>query len=358
MSVKVAFIGTSWASRVQIPAFQTVGFEVVGVAGTDSANTARVAKKHDVAFHTTDWRDLLDLPCQLLVVSSPPAYHKEQSIATLTAGKHLLCEKPLALHQGEAQEMVAAAAANPEQLSLVDHELRFTPARLKAKELLAKGVLGDILIITARVATNFRIDPTVPWSWWSDASQGGGILAALGSHVVDGVRWLLSGLGLGDLKVCGSVLGRTYDEREAPGGTVFPVTADDIASVTFRCGRAVGTMLVHGASLDDPIDLLTIRGTEGTLVIDRSLKLYYGKRDGVLKEYLTPLPTFVPNRFRASGFAAGTVLLAKAIKGYLEDGNAAALTPAASLADGLAVQIILDEIRRQAADDVTPQTPR
>jgi hypothetical protein len=116
-------------------------------------------------------------------------------------------------------------------------------------------------------------------------------------------------------------------------------------------------MLVHGASLDDPIDLLTIRGTEGTLVIDRSLKLYYGKRDGVLKEYVTQLPKIVPNRFRASGFAAGTVLLAAALRRYLEDGDAAALSPAASLADGLAVQILLDEIRSQAAGDVPPQTP-
>jgi predicted dehydrogenase len=340
VSVKVAFIGTSWAARVQIPAFQTAGLEVVGVAGRDRDKTAGVAKRYGVAFHTIDWRDLLDLPYQLLVVTSPPALHKEQVIAGLTAGKHLLCEKPLALNQGEAREMVAAAAANPEQLSLVDHELRFTPARLKAKELLAKGALGDILIVTARVATNFRIDPTVPWTWWSDSAQGGG-----------------GGLGLGELQMRGSVLGRTYDQRQTPGGDALPVSADDIVSVTFRCGRAVGTMLVHGASLDDPIDLLTIRGTEGTLVIDRSLKLYYGKRDGVLKEYVTQLPKIVPNRFRASGFAAGTVLLAAALRRYLEDGDAAALSPAASLADGLAVQILLDEIRSQAAGDVPPQTP-
>ncbi|MEJ2288227.1 MAG: Gfo/Idh/MocA family oxidoreductase, partial [Deinococcales bacterium] len=200
------------------------------------------------------------------------------------------------------------------------------------------------------VANRARVDPTRPWTWWSDASQGGGILGAIGSHVLDSVRWLLGD----EIVLHGATLGRVYPTRVDEEGATRPVTADDIASLTFRAGEVVGTVLLHGAALDDAIDLFTVRGTEGSLVIDRSLKLYYGKRGGPFKEYLTHLPAMVPNRFRASGFAAGSVLFADALRRALDEGDADALADAATVEDGLAVQRVTDRARRLDADAGAP----
>jgi len=346
MSVKVAVIGTGWPNRVQIPAFQAAGIEVIGVSGRHATKAARVARKHGIPFSTDRWQELLELPCDLISICSPPYLHREQVTSVLAAGKHLLCEKPLALSGQEAATMVAAAASHPGQLALVDHELRFCPARRKARELIESGALGRVLLVTARVALNARIDPTLPWSWWSAAELGGGILGAIGSHVLDGIRWLLGSVG--EITIRGATLGRVYPQRRDAEGHEREVTSDDIASLTFALGEAVGTMLVHGAALDDSIDMLTIRGSEGTLVLDRSLKLYLGKRDGILKEYVTNLPPTVPNRFRASAYAAGTVLLGEALRQTLAEGDASALAEAATLEDGAAVQELLDAARAAA----------
>lgn len=345
MTVKVGVIGTGWTDRVQIPAFQAAGLQVHAVASRDADRAREVADRHDVPNAFGDWRELIASDVDVVSVTSPPRLHAEQAAAALAAGKHVICEKPLALDAEQAERLAAVAAEHPDQLALVDHELRFTPVRLKAKELLEAGALGRILIVTARVATDARIDSGKPWTWWSDATQGGGILNAIGSHVLDGVRWLLET----DVQVQGATLGRVAPTRVDADGVERDVTSDDIASVTFAAGDAVGTMLVHAAALDDTLDLLTIRGTHGTIVVDRSLKLYFGKRGGPLKEFRTQaLPAMVPNRFRASPYAAGTVLLGDALRRYLDVGDASALDSAATVADGLAVQRALDAARTAA----------
>lgn len=354
MSARVAVIGTGWAERVQIPAFRAGGLEVVGLAGRDLDKTKRIAQELEVPFATHTWREILDLDCDLVSIVTPPALHKEQATAVLRAGKHLLCEKPVALNAEEAAEMLEVSTQHPNQLALVDHELRFVPARRKAKELLSAGAIGRLLTVTARVSSDLRTDPSAPWTWWSDAEQGGGILGAVGSHMLDGIRWLLGDMGNTEIRIRGATLGRVYPTRRDAEGHEREVTADDIASFTFSVGsggnEAVGTGLVHGAALDEATDLLTLRGTEGTLVLDRSLKLYIGKGKGPLKEFVTHLPGIVPNRFRSSPYAAGTVLLAQALADALETGDHVPLRHAATLSDAFEVQRLIDEVRRLARE--------
>ena len=342
MSVRVGIIGTGWADRVLVPAFQAGGLEVTAIASRDAERARAVAARHGIEHATGSWRELLAMDLDLVAVTSQPAFQLEQATAVLEAGFHLLCEKPLGLDESQAKRLVEVAAGRPEQLALVNHELRFTPARLKARELVRSGAIGRPLLYTARVATSACIDPTRAWSWWSDAEQGGGMLQAHGGHALDSVAWIA-----GEVPVLhGASLGRIYPTLRDREGTPRDVTSDDIASVTFRVGDAVGTILVHGGALDDAIDLFTIRGTEGSVVIDRSLKLYYGKRGGPLKEFRTNVPTMVPYRFRASGYDAGSVLTADALRRRLEDGDDEALAEAADLRAGQTVRRLLDESRR------------
>jgi predicted dehydrogenase len=346
---RIAVIGTGWADKVQIPAFQAGGLEVVAVAGRDPEKTQRVAQSHGVPLATTRWEELLELECELISITTPPHLHKPQLVAALEAGKHVLCEKPLALNAQDAEAMLAASDASSGQWVFIDHELRFTPARRKAKELLAHGSIGRIVSVTARVSGNARLDPDVPWNWWSDASKGGGILGAIGSHVFDGIRWLLEE-HCGPIALHGAALGRVYPTRRTAAGEERDVSADDIVSASFSMGAAVGALFISGGSHGEPTDLLIISGTEGELVIDRSLKLYLAKRGGSLKEYVTHLPGIVPNRFRANPYAAGSVLLGEALADALERGSDEPLYEAATLRDGLAVQRLLDEVRALAGD--------
>lgn len=341
----IGIVGTGWADRVQIPALQRAGLTVGAIAGRRRERAEEVAAQHGIDYASDDWHDLLERDLDLIVVSATPALHAEISVAALDAGMHVLCEKPAALDAAEAQRMVDAAAAHPDRLALIDHELRFTPVRSKARELLRQGAIGRLLTVTARVASGTRVDPEVPWNWWSDAKQGGGVLGALGSHVLDGVRWLTDE----EPEVRGATLGRAHPRRTDAEGVEREVTSEDIASLTFRVGSAVGTMLVHQVAHDEPVDLVTLRGTRGTLVIDRSLRLFFGKEGAGLKEYRAPLPKAVPNRFRSSGYAAGTVLFAQALARYLA-GEPEALEPAATMRDGLAVQRLLDEAKRLAGE--------
>lgn len=336
----IAVIGTGWTDKVQIPAFQAAGLTVVAVASGSLERAREVAARHGVPHAVGDWREVLELEPDLVSVASPPARHHEQALAVLEAGCHLLCEKPLALNAAEAAAMARAASERPGLLALVDHELRFTPARLKARELLRAGVIGRLLTVTARIATDDWTDPARPWSWWSDRAQGGGVLGALGSHALDGIRWLTGE----EPRLRGATLGTAYPTRRDRHGEERPVTSDEICSLTFELGGAVGTALVHAVALDEKVDLLTLRGTEGTLAIDTSLRLYLGRGTGPLKEYRTQLPPEVPNRFRASPFAAGTVLLGQALLAW-ERGDADALAQAATLEDGLAAQRLIDTAR-------------
>ncbi len=346
MNVRVGVIGTGWSDRVLIPAFQAGGLDVAMVASRDVARAQAVADSHGVDGATGDWRDLLEQDLDLIVVATPPSFHLEQASAVLESGHNLLCEKPLGLDVGEARRVAEIAAAHPEQLALVDHQLRFTPVRRKARELIRSGAIGRNLVISARIANSQCIDPTRPWTWWSDRSQGGGMLRNVGSHVLDSVRWLTGD----DVVIHGATLGKVFptlwDE-----GQERDVSSDDVASVTFSAGNAVGSMLVHGASLDDAIDIFTIRGTEGSVVIDRSLKLYYGKRGGPLKEFRTSMPSVVPYRFRTAGFDAGCVLLADALRRRFQTGDASVLADAATVFDAVEVHRQLETARHQAVGD-------
>ena len=137
--------------------------------------------------------------------------HLPHTMAALRAGKHVLCEKPTALHAGEAAEMLAAAKASG-RLHLIDHELRFHPRRRRLAERMREGFTGRLWSLDYRSAGSFRVDPNRPWTWWSDATQGGGVLGALGSHAVDTIRTF-----------AGEIAGFAPGLRSSDGGASVPM---------------------------------------------------------------------------------------------------------------------------------------
>lgn len=336
----IGIIGTGWGARVQIPAFRAAGLEVVALAGSQAEKTTRIAADMAVPFATADWRALLARNDVALVsIVTPPKLHCTMAMAALEAGKHVLCEKPTAMDAAEAMTMLLAAQRHPERLALIDHELRFHPSFGEARRLIASGVVGTIRYVEVRLVASGRADPQRAWNWWSDAAQGGGALGAIGSHQIDSVRFLLND----EVAAVRGLVHTFIDRRPTENGAMRRVTADDFCIYQLRMR---GGVLVNGtASLvarsDEP-NSLTFYGTTGSLRFSAGQLLHATGGEqwhDITPAHRLPIPEGISGEFPVA-----TVYLAHALKAALA-GERQALAPAATFADGLAIQRVLDAAR-------------
>jgi predicted dehydrogenase len=338
---RVGIIGTGWGARVQVPAFREAGLEVVAIAGHNPDRTRRAADELGLeAFD--DWRALVASNIDLVTIVTPPSEHLIMASAALDAGKHVLSEKPMALDVAEAEQLVAAAGRHPDQLALIDHELRFLPSFRAARERI--GELGGIRYAEVRYASPGRGDRSRAWNWWSDAKQGGGIWGAVGSHFIDALRFL----GM-EIEAAQASLQTIIDERPLEN-TLRRVTSDDCAVVNLRiAGGAIAAMTLSAvASGPDEPATVTIHGEDGALRL-------------VGEELLTALrgepftlaagDELAPRRGNSAGgaFGSGTYFLGLAIRAALDNGDRSALANAATFDDGLAHQRVLDAARASSA---------
>src|SRR5580765_4223616 len=141
--IRTVVMGTSFGRTVHVPGFQRhPGFEVVGLAGSDPDRTRTHAEALGIAHADADWRRLLAAARpELVAIATPVDLHHPMALAALEHGAHVLCEKPTALHRGQAAEMRDRAAAAGRVLA-IDHEFRFFPARRMALELVRRGGIG------------------------------------------------------------------------------------------------------------------------------------------------------------------------------------------------------------------------
>jgi predicted dehydrogenase len=339
--MNIGIIGTGWGARVQVPAFRAAGLRVVALAGHDPEKTKRIAGDiHLEAFPGAE--ALIDhAAIDLVSIVSPPATHRRYAARALARGLHVLCEKPTALDAAEAADMVARAAQHPEQLALIDHELRFLPSWQEAKRRI--GAIGPLRFAEVRYASPSRNDPSRAWTWWSDAAQGGGVWGAVGSHYVDALRFFA-----GEIEAVQADL-RTFitvrPAERARGAPPLPVTADDYAAVHLRLAggaRAAMTFSVV-AAVDEPTSL-TLVGETGAfrLVGDR---LLHASIKGDWSEIAGGAAGPAGGDSPGGSFGTATIHLGRALRAWF-DGDPDALSPAATFLDGVRQQQVLDAARR------------
>jgi predicted dehydrogenase len=318
---RIGIIGRGWGARVQEPAFAEAGLEVVGIIGRDGWR--ELIARHDV---------------DLVSVVMPPSMHLEIATAALRAGKHVLCEKPTALNAGEAEQLVAAANEHRDRIALIDHELRFLPSFRAARERIAE--IGAIRYADVRYASPSRGDRSRAWNWWSDAAQGGGIWGAVGSHFVDALRYF----GM-EVEAAQATMVTVIDERPFEGGT-RRVTSDDYAAVNLRMrGGALATMALSAvASGPDEPTTITIHGEDGAMRLIGEELLIAQRGEPFTRAAGADLAARRGNS-AGGAFGSGTLHLGRALRAALDDGDRAALAPAATFEDGLAQQRVLDAAR-------------
>ncbi len=339
---RVGIVGTGWGTRVQVPLFREAGLQVVAIAGFHTAKTRELAAGLGLPAYD-DWRELIASDVDLVSVTTPPSEHREMTLAALEAGKHVICEKPTAINAGEAKELMAAAKARPEQIAVIDHELRFLPAWRETRERM--GEIGPIRYAEVRYSSPARGDRSREWNWWSDARRGGGIWGAVGSHFADALRYF----GM-EFEAAQALMRTTIEERPFEGA-MREVTVDDWTSVHFRMrGGAVVSMAFSAVSRGpDESSVMTIHGEEGALRFVGE-EVLISKGGAPFTRFAGDEMAKRPGNSHGGAFGTGTLHLGRALRAALDDGDRSALAPAATFEDGLIQQRVLDAARRSASD--------
>lgn len=242
--------------------------KLVGVCAASEASRNLAIERAGYEFATGDYRELLDRDdIHIINVCTPNYLHKEQAIAALAAGKHLYCDKPLAMNAAEAREVVDAAERTNLTCQITFHN-RFSPAMLRARQLVEDGFLGDILSFRGVYLHSGYADPDRPMSWRLDLAQsGGGALVDLGSHLIDLMRMLV-----GDFARVQGNLQTIVKERPIAKGSPEKETVlvDDLAVMQVELASgAIGTLEASRVATGAQDDLrIEIHGTRGAIRFD------------------------------------------------------------------------------------------
>lgn len=250
------------------------------LCGRDATRVAEAATRFGWEESVTDWRDVIARDdVDLVDVCTPGDTHAEIAIAALEAGKHVLCEKPLANSVAEAERMAAAAAVAAERgvRAMVGFTYRRVPAIALARKLVADGRLGELHHVRAQYLQDWLADPETPLSWRLDKTKAGsGALGDIGAHVIDLTQHItgdriLEVSGMLETFVKERPVAETSSGLSATAGTERgPVTVDDAAVFLARfAGGAVGSFeATRFATGRKNAIRIEINGSKGSLAFD------------------------------------------------------------------------------------------
>jgi predicted dehydrogenase len=338
------------------------------LVGHDAGRASTAAARFGWAESATDWREVVArADIDIIDICTPGDSHAEIAIAALNAGKHVLCEKPLANSVAEAELMVdaARAAQRSDVYSMVGFSYRRVPALTFARELVAGGRLGRIRQARAFYLQDWLSDPDAPMTWRLDRDRAGsGSLGDIGAHAIDAIQYI-TGEQITDV----SATVQTFvTERplmaESVGlsGTASTerglVTVDDVALVTARLsGGALGSIeATRYATGRKNAFRIELSGSSGAIAFDlermNELEFYDATEPAGLQGFRRILVTEPEHPYAAAWWPTGHGLgyehaFSHQVRDFL-DNIAAERPPRPSFAEGLYVQRVLQAIEQSA----------
>jgi predicted dehydrogenase len=360
--IGVGLVGYKFMGRAHSNAYRQVArfFDLElsprmrAICGRDEAGVKDAANSLGWDSYETDYQRLLERDdIGLVDVATPGNTHHEMAIAALEAGKHVLCEKPLANTLEESREMLDAAKATG-TVNMVCFNYRRAPAVQLAKQLIEEGRLGEIRHWRAAYLQDFILDPELPliWRFRRDVA-GSGALGDIGAHIIDLAHFLVGPIA--------EVVGATetfIKERplEGPGGGTGEVTVDDAAAFLARfengaMGTFEATRLAPGRRNHNSFE---VNGSNGSLAFDlermNELSVYFEDDAPDVKGFRTVLVTEPDHPFMRAWWPPGHIIgyehtFVHTIKDLL-DGIAGGKSPAPSFEDGYRCQAVLDAVER------------
>lgn len=274
--IGVGLIGTGFMGKCHAMAYGAVKAVFgdvphvgrVALCDVDAAHAAKCADDFGFARSTTDWRGLMADPAiQLVSITSPNGLHRDMAVAALEAGKHVWCEKPMALTLADAEAMAAAAARAKGQATALGYGYLRNPALQFAAQLIAEGAIGEVFDFRGSVDEDYMADPQLPWSWRLTAKDAGlGTLGDLTVHLVSLAQELM-----GDIVSLCAMVDVVHAERPVPGSAAMaPVENDDIAHALVRFasgarGVMTSSRIAHGRKNGLKVE---VHGSKGMLWLD------------------------------------------------------------------------------------------
>ena len=276
--VKVGLIGANWMGIYHSIGITNVRhaygdvmpvFEIVADLNKKAAESA--AARFGYKKITTDWKEVINDPAvDLVIIATPNATHAEIAIAAANAGKHILCEKPMANHLDEGQAMVKAVEKAGVK-SLVDFIYTKCPANVLARDLMQSGDLGEFITFRGEFDCSYCADPKTPATWRQIAKTAGtGSLGDLTAHIIS-LSDMIVGKRIAEVFASWDIV---YDKRPDSRDTskMIDIDTDDqiYIIVKYEDGR-IGSMSSSRVSVARPDSLsYEIQGSKGAVKFELS----------------------------------------------------------------------------------------
>lgn len=320
---RAALIGGGFIGPVHAEALRRIGIEVVGLLGSSADRARPVADRLRIKRVYADLDELLDdSAADVVHIASPNSFHFWQTCRVLEAGKHVVCEKPLATSSGDTSALVALAGFHPRQSAAVNYNVRYYPLCHEMRMRVARGDLGRILSVTGSYTQDWLLDPA-DYNWRVEGDGGSNLraVADIGTHWMDLAQFVV-GDSITDvladlatfhgkrLRPAGAVA-TFVESNDLPGGSssMVEVITEDYGAVLLRFGaKARGVFHVSQAHAGRKNRLLLeVAGTEGSMTWDseRPDHLWVGRRGIPSQLVLRDPSSMQPEAAAISRYPAG-----------------------------------------------------
>jgi len=247
--------------------------KLIAVCSRKIGNAKRTAKQWKAEAYYTDYRDLLKrVDIQAVSICNPVWLHKETVLAAADAGKHILCEKPMAVTSSEAYEMVRIAARN-KVILMVGFSHRFYELNRRLKQMILSGKLGRLIMFHNR----FNLDVNYEKTWFAEKKRsGGGVVMDCGVHSIDLFRWLA-----GEVREVSAFTG-TFVQRMA---------VEDTAVLLLKAANGMPGVVELSWSTPASVNTVEIYGSKGTAVVDygrNEIRVKCGNKKWMARKNVAP----------------------------------------------------------------------
>lgn len=377
--LRVAMIGHGFMGAAHSQGWRTaprvfdlpVPVEMAVIVGRNADAVAAAAAQWGWAESATDWREVIARDdIDIVDIVTPGDSHAEIAIAALAAGKHVLCEKPLANTVAEAEAMAdAAAAASAKGIrAMVGFTYRRVPAVTFFRDLIAQGVVGEVQQVRAAYRQDWLVDPAMPLAWRLQKEHAGsGALGDIGAHAIDTTQFVT---GLAVAAVSGTMdtivkkrplLGAGSGLSGTAAEGFGDVTVDDVAIFTGRLenGALVSFEATRFATGRKNQLTVEVSGTQGSLAFDledlNSLQFYDRTAPSDRQGFTKILVTEAEHPYISAWWPAGHMLgyehgFSHQVKDLVE-GIVSDTDPHGTFAEGLRVQRVLEAVETSSSRD-------
>ena len=346
--VNIGIIGTGVGIRTYLYTFnQMENANVIAISGSSKERAEEFAKEYKIKLACKDYKELIDLKdIDLVCITAPNKYHYEYAKYCIEAGKNMILEKPATLTIDQAYELNQLIKKS-NRINIINHQLRFNPYLAKVKEIIEQGTLGRLYYIKIHQQSTGFSNRDMKWTWSLEDEEGGGVRLAMGSHLVDLVRFWLDKEVLtvqGNMDV-------VIPKRKSYDGTIKNVTACSFfsSSINFQDNITVNLSATCSAIGKNEFEF-SIYGEKGELHFDLENKIIGYFLDDKGNEQIIQVDgvTQEEKDNKISIFKGSFIYYAKQILSAVENNYIKLLEKASNIEDAIENQKILDAIKESA----------